>query len=220
MSTLGFSDTAPNGPYGIPPEQLIHHNINRINSNVNVVMSAETSVASTTLAYSSYIFTTGDIVLFSYEDGTQLEVYDSSGNSVPLTPDVLDRGEHTYVSTSLGIYLVAGSNKFAVLAGDATTKGVSGYYAMNADGCGASKELYTYVPTLHGTSGHSLFIVFAYQDNTAVTIQQEVSSGVYMNIAAVTLDRGEHWANSSIFNKYLHITANKPVSALTCHDQS
>ena len=91
MSTLVFADIDPNGPYGIAPEQITNYTANSINS-LGMVYAAGTYGASTTLTYSSYIFTTEDIVLFGYEDGTQLEVYDPNGNSISFTPDVLDEG--------------------------------------------------------------------------------------------------------------------------------
>jgi hypothetical protein len=209
------SNTVMSGPYGMRAGQPRLSNIT--NHDVSVIHATSMHEASTTLAYRSYIFTTEDIVLFSYEDGTQLELYDSSGNPVPINPNVLDKGEHTYVDTSQGVYLVAGSNKFAVLTGDATTTGVSGYYAMDADGRGVSREFYTYAPVLYE---HCEFIVFAYENGTSVTVQEEVSNGVYTDIASFTLDKGKHWDNSSISGQYLHIVADKPVSALTCYDQS
>ncbi len=53
-----------------------------------------------------------------------------------------------------------------------------------------------------------------------VTVQEDSSNGVYSDIASFTIDKGEHWNNSSLANKYLHVTADKPVSALTSYDQS
>jgi hypothetical protein len=50
---------------------------------------------------------------------------------------------------------------------------------MDANGLGTCKELYTYVPVFYnpGYLGHQLFIVFAYQDNTQVTVQQDIGNG-------------------------------------------
>lgn len=203
------------GPYGMMAGQLLDSNIT--SRDVGVIYAASMHEVSTALACSSYIFTTDDIVLFSYEDETRVEIYDSVGNPIPVEPNVLDAGEHVYVDTSLGVYIVAGSNKFAVLTGDAMTKKVSGYYAMDANGRGVSREFYTCVPALYE---HCEFIIFAYDNGTNVTVQQEIANGVYEDIASFTIDKGEHWANSSISAKYLHITADKPVSALTCYDQS
>jgi hypothetical protein len=211
-------DAGTSGPYGMRAGQLPYHiNANITNRDIGIINTASMREVSTSLAYSSYLFTTEDIVLFSYEDGTRFEVYDSGGNPIPLDPNTLDKGEHAYVDASQGVYIVAGSNKFAALTGDATTKGISGYYAMDADGRGASREFYTYVPELYS---YCKFIIFAYENSTRVTIQQEVTNGVYEDITTFTLDKGEHYANLSPSAKYLHIIANKPVSALTCYDQS
>jgi hypothetical protein len=201
--------------YGIRTGNLQYANITK--QDVGVIYSAKSLETSTMLTYSSYIFTTEDIVLFSYEDGTRLEVYDSGGNPVAVAPNILNKGEHVYLNTSMGVYFVAGSNKFAVLTGDATTAGTSGYYAMDANGRGASREFYTYAPAL---GGHCEFIVFAYENGTNITIQQEITNGIYADIASFTLDKGKHWANSGLSAKYLHIIADKPISALTCYDQS
>jgi hypothetical protein len=49
---------------------------------------------------------------------------------------------------------------------------------MDANGLGTCKELYTYVPASYPEYfGHQLFIVFAYQDNTQVTVQQDIGNG-------------------------------------------
>lgn len=90
------------------------------------------------------------------------------------------------------MYRARGSEKFAVLSGDPISAYVCGYYAMDQNGFGASTELYTWVPQLYG---HCKFIVFAYQDNTNVTVEY-TDTGV--DIAAVTLNRGQHWDIESL----------------------
>ncbi|NLW84751.1 MAG: DUF1565 domain-containing protein [Phycisphaerae bacterium] len=173
----------------------------------------------TSLPFSSYVWTSYELVFFSYEDGTELELYDSNGNPVSLTPNVLNKGQHTVVSAVNGVYLVAGSNKFAVLTGDAVAHGVCGYYAMDAEGMGVSTEFYTYVPRIaHNNSER--FIVFAHQDNTTITVRRDLSNGSYQHLASFSLNKGQHWARSDLASEYLHITANKGVSVLTCYDQS
>jgi parallel beta-helix repeat protein len=180
------------------------------------------------LEYSSYIFTVKDIIFFSYENGTQVQVYDSTGQLLwPDGPDVfLAKGQHAIAqfNNTNQVYKVCGSKKFAVLTGDPARegRGVSGYYTMDANGLGTCKELYTYVPVFYNSDllGHQFFIVFAYQDNTHVTVQRDTGNGNYQYFDSFTLDKGKHWANSGLYNEYLQIIADKPVSALTCHDQS
>ncbi len=78
------------------------------------VITLLTGIAGTAegLEYSSYIFTTEDIIFFSYQDGTAVEVYDSNAqliwnnNGLPL-----DEGQHAIAdaNVSKGVYTVAGS---------------------------------------------------------------------------------------------------------------
>jgi uncharacterized repeat protein (TIGR01451 family) len=184
---------------------------------VGEISSFDAMSSLTSLPYNSHVFTTNDLIFFGYQDDTQLELYDSSGNPVSFAPNVLDRGQHVRVDTSQGVYLVGGSNKFAVLTGDAATNGVCGYYAMDAEGNGVSPWLYTYVPALYG---HCEFVVFAYEDDTAVTVEQDSANGDYQPLASFSLNKGEHWSRSDLSNKYLRISADKPISALTSYDQS
>jgi hypothetical protein len=86
-----------------------------ITSLILIIGMAGTSEA---LEYSSYIFTTDDIIFFSYQDGTQLELYDSSETLIWNNGgSALDKGEHVRVDRDEvnQVYKVCGSNKFAVL---------------------------------------------------------------------------------------------------------
>ena len=67
-----------------------------ITSLILIISLAGTSEA---LDYSSYIFTTKDVIFFSYENSTQVQVYNAEGQLVwPEGPDViLDKGEHVRV---------------------------------------------------------------------------------------------------------------------------
>ena len=130
----------------------------------------------TSQPYSSHVFTINDLVLFSYEDGTQLELYDPNEDPVSFSPNVLNKGQHVYVNTSSGVYLAAGSKRFTVLSGDAATPdglgetlSASGYYAMDASGQAVSREFYTYAPSLYGTTNDCKFIVFAYEGTKNMT---------------------------------------------------
>jgi len=164
--------------------------------------------------YVSHIFTVTDVIFFSYYDGTMVALYDSYGsliwdnNGVPL-----NKGGHAHITVNQGVYTACGSKKFSVLTGDPITRYVVGYYAMDQNGYGASTELYTWVPRLFS---HCSFIVFAYHDNTQVTIENTDTGTI---IASFNLNKGEHWRIESLSQKWLHITADKPVSALTCYDQ-
>lgn len=165
-------------------------------------------------SYVSHIFTVADVVFFSYSDGTMMALYDSSGSLLwNNSGNPLNKGGYAYVRVSEGVYTAKGSEKFAVLSGDPITRNVVGYYAVDQNGYGVSTEFYTWVPTLYG---HCSFIVFAYQDDTQVRIAYTDTGAV---IADVTLNKGECWRIKTLSAKWLHVTSNKPVSALTCYDQ-
>jgi hypothetical protein len=162
-----------------------------LSTNKSIILSFVIVIAissiSRALEYSSYIFTTKDVIFFRYENGTMLELYDSDGYPKTINPNTLNKGQHAIVNTSEGVYKVCGSKKFAVLTGDPAANGVSGYYAMDANGLGVSTEFYTYVPYRDtGLVGTQQFIVFAYQDNTQVTVQQDIGNGVYQNVDTFT----------------------------------
>jgi hypothetical protein len=164
--------------------------------------------------YVSHVFTVADVIFFSYMDGTMLVLYDSSGTLIWNNGgNSLNKGGHAHVTVAQGVYTACGSEKFAVLTGDPITRYVLGYYAMDQNGYGASTELYTWVPVLYG---HCSFVVFAYEDNTQVTVDE---TDTVTNIATFSLNKGQHWQIETLQSKWLHITANHPVSALTCYDQ-
>ena len=165
-----------------------------------------------TYDYNSYIFTVADVVFFSYEDGTALELYNSTGTLV--WSGILNKGGHQHLTVSQGVYKASGSKKFAVLTGDPITRYVVGYYAMDQNGYGASTEIFTWVPT-HAFDGEK-FIIFSYYDNTNVSLSYTDNGTV---IWSGTLNRGEHHEEVGIYNQYLHVESDNPVSALTYYDQ-
>ena len=193
------------------------------------------------LEYTSYVYNTCDLIFFSYEDGTIIEIYEPDGsvvldwqeNRVLINDsDPMYKGEYyrltlpNYIKRK-HVYKVTGSKKFSVLSGDAALPfvqdnggGVSGYYAMTPEGLGTAKEFYTYVATQKDEyADNQFFIVFAYTDDTTVTVQQGDPNGVYSNFTdPFILDAGEHWATTALDCNYVHIDANEPVSALVCYD--
>ncbi|MBN1795778.1 MAG: IgGFc-binding protein, partial [Sedimentisphaerales bacterium] len=189
------------------------------------------------LEYTSYIFSKANLIFFAYEDNTTLEIYNADGSVVldwqeqPVlinNGDPMDKGEHFELTApdyldSDTVYKVTGSKRFAVLTGDPVSSGISGYYAMDANGLGTAKEFYTYVPervVIYPGYENQQFIVFGYEDNTSVTVQQDTyNNGTYQDVSSFTLNKGQHWSNLSLSQKYVHVIADKPVSALTCFDQ-
>jgi len=98
------------------------------------------------LSYQSYVFGTYEIILFSYEDGTELEV---SGFGQTLWSGTLNKGQHKLIQKPDDppvpeVYRVEGSNRFAILGGH-ITGGMNGYYAIDQNGLGVGNEFYASV---------------------------------------------------------------------------
>ena len=135
----------------------------------------------------------------------------------------MGKGEHVlihipYPEPLVGVFEVAGSNKFSVLIGD-PTYGRSGYYAMDQNGKGVSTEFYTYVPQKKGSYGTQKFIVFAYEDGTEVTVEYADPNWIYHDVVTdFPLYDGGYWESEDLSEQYIHVTANMPVSALSCYD--
>lgn len=163
--------------------------------------------------YNSMIFSIDDIIFFSYEDNTELGLYDS--NEKLIWQGKLNKGQHQRIRVEKGAYRAIGSKKFSVLSGDPILSAVVGYYAMDQNGYGTSNEIYSYVPDR--ILSNSKFVVTAYEDDTAVHVY---NSNTGKEIWSGTLNKGKHWDTSQLSGVWVHITSNKPVSALTAYDQS
>lgn len=169
----------------------------------------------------SFFYTLSEIYLFSYFDDASLEVKDSVGTVI--WSGTLDKGEHQHLTPGEGIYSAEGSKPYTVLVGAPKTDTVVGYYAVDCEGKGTSKELYTYIcpPSYTG----SKFIVFAYTDYTDVTITNVDTAAT---LWAGTLSDGEHfeqdlgtWSSPTPdwTDIFVQITSSEPVSALVYTDQ-
>jgi hypothetical protein len=177
--------------------------------------SAVTTIMSTfaeDYKHNSMIFTLSDIVIFGYENNTDFTVYNPNGTI--RWQGSLNKGEQRVITVPGGVYKVSGSKKFSVLSGDPVSSGVVGYYAMDKDGYGAGKELFTYVPMLFS---NCRFVVFAFHDNTDVTVTNTSTGSV---IWTGILNKGENWSHSNLSSTWITVTATNYVSALTAYDQS
>jgi len=162
--------------------------------------------------HDTYFYTVGDVIFFGYKDNTVLELFDSAG--IKKWGGTLNKGQHAFVKVSEGVYHAKGSEKFAILVGDPISRYVCGYFAMDNEGFGASTELYTWVPR-YGWAGEK-FIIFAYQNSTAVTLKDSTTGAV---IWSGTLNKGEHHEVTGLESKWLQVISDKPVSALAYYDQ-
>jgi len=175
------------------------------------------------LSYRSYFYNIYDIVLFSYEDGADIEVY--RWGQLKYSGQ-LDKGQHARIQIQppepvIGVFEVrSSSKKISIISGDMIPRGLSGYYAMDPYGRGVSTELYTYVP-VGSPDQHDIqkFVVFAYEDGTQVTVEYEDPNGIYREVITnLPLGESEYWENEDLSGKYVHVSANKSVSALSCYD--
>jgi hypothetical protein len=165
------------------------------------------------------VFTHSEIVLFGYANSTALEVTGADGGEV--WRGTLNAGEHHVLRPGAGVYHIVGTQPYATLVGDPTTGAVMGYYAMDERGRGTSKLFYTYQssgnPGILGLGvGPRNFVVFAYQDGTAVTLKETDSDRL---IWQGTLNRGQAHFEPDLQYVFLTVQASQPVSALSYSDQ-
>ena len=178
--------------------------------------SGETLISTLPSTYDTYTYTHSDLLIFSYTDGTQFEVYNSASSLV--WSGTVNAGGHNGLTTGAGTYKIKGTNPYSVLTGDELTSYVMGYYAFDKDGKGLSTLIYTYQVNTNSWSSanYSNFIVFAYEDSTSVAISNTVTGAPIWN---GTLNTGQHHAEPTLSNVYITVTASKPVSALSYTDQ-
>lgn len=200
-----------------------------------------------------------NLIFSSYEDGTKLAWQKVDPNGIlspmkdvyPLNPNdpnlvnisdanSMGKGRYVYIDGQDGVYKVtSGNNKFSVLAGDVKRDPVSGYFVMSKNGLGVDTEFYSHIGR-KGRDGRRL-VVFAYQDDTHVTIRWDsdkdgvcesddmnlimkkydyltnTSTDIIMDNAL--LNKGEHtYRIPEVDDIYVHVTADKPVSVEMCND--
>lgn len=176
------------------------------------------SVSAPYTGYLSYFYTFDEAILFSYSDGTYFVVKNSTGSTV--WDGTLERGNQMRLTPGKGIYSVKASQPYTILAGAAETQNVVGYYAMDVNGKGTSKDSYTYIPPPNSLYPGSKFTIFAYVNSTAVTIT-DVSTGA--TLWQGKLNQSQHFSqdlsNATWQNKYVHIQSTYPVSTLCYLDQ-
>lgn len=163
------------------------------------------------------LFTFRDIILFSYFESSEFNIYDSENNLLETL--TLNADEYFNYITSEGVYRVTCNNTFTLLVGDAITNYVNGYFAVNEAGRGLATKLNTWMMQSF-SSGHDDFIVFAYEDNTDVTVRNlETNEFIY----GTSLNDGEYLSfndlNAIPYTTPLQILSNKMVSALSYTDQ-
>jgi hypothetical protein len=160
--------------------------------------------------FTTSVFTFRDIIIFSYFDNTEINVYNNAG--VLIDNFVLAKDEYKATAPGQGVFVVEGNKSYSVLIGDAVTNSVMGYFAVNENGYPLSTKLNTYMPSRY-SDDH--FFVYAYEPNTQYEV---INLATGVTISAGILNEGEYWQyeENSVF---LGIRSNKPVSALSYNDQ-
>jgi len=164
--------------------------------------------------YKAGFFTLGDIILFSYQDGLSVSIYDSSGTL--LTTQSLDKGEHYFYHPGVGVYYAIGNKAFSVLIGDPITNNVVGYFAANASYYGVANEFYTYV------SSDQDVIAFAYKSGTTNVTVEEWDGSMWVALSTFSLTGpGDHYRvpATAWSDKWLHFTSNQPISVQSYSDR-
>lgn len=165
----------------------------------------------------SLVYTLNDIVLFGYEDESEVTIFNSDGEIV--WNGTINKGETKVVNIHYlnGVYKVVTSKKISILTGDPVSNGVSGYYAMDQDGYGASKDMYVKVPKKYDKCE---LIVTSMEDDNYVEVENITDNKI---VFSGTLNEGEHYSippeKSNVQYMY-HIKSTKKSSALVDYDQS
>ena len=163
--------------------------------------------------FDTSFFTFNDITTFAYLDNTELSLRDTDDNE--LSSVTLNATQQHTDTLFPGVYQLSGNLPYTTLVGDAISGSVQGFYAVDQSGRGLSTLLNTYM--VKRAFGAEKFIVFAYEDNTEFTIRNlETQELIY----AGAINRGQHLElPQPVFNTYLQVSSNKPVSALSYGDQ-
>ncbi len=195
----------------IDPDNVVKE-YNEANNSVSAKLVAFDNLKT---LHTTYVYTLKDLVPFAYRNNNQIAVF--AADKTLFWAGILQNGEHTVLSPGAGIYKVYGSEPYTVLSGDPVSGLVMGYQAIDEKNMGLSKNFYTYMVQFWGSD--CKFVVFAYEDDTQVQVINSATNAV---IWTGTLNKGEHYANSSatdVSGKFLRVTSTKAVSALTYTDQ-
>ena len=164
--------------------------------------------------YVSTLYTNYDIILIGWTDGTKVIVQNAETNVI-LWDGTLGKGNYELISPGEGVYKVGSDEKISIIAGSPESCTVVGYYARNKDGLAAGTEFYTYIPPTAICGGEHLD-VFAYQDDTTVTIENAQTGAVLLTKA---LNKGKWATLTGNLGELLFISSDKKVSVLTYFDE-
>ncbi len=170
-----------------------------------------------TFPFRSYSYANNSIILFGYENGTELLVRNAQ-TGVSKFAGTLNRGQHQFIplaANETGVYHISGSKKFSNYVG---LVDVVGHYAFDQESRAAVTDVYTLIG--HFLPGFDHLLVFGTADGTSVTI---TNSDTQALLFQGTVNRGGHIKLSDLTSQYghevyLHVVASKPVTVLSMTD--
>jgi hypothetical protein len=182
-----------------------------------LAVPVQSSIAPPT-GFNSFFYTPDGAILFSYDNNTYFVVKDFSGGI--SWNGIIDKGAIKQLTLGAGIYSVSASQPYTVIVGDPQTQSVVGYFALDAKGKGTSRDLYTYIPTPDPLYAGGKFIIFAYENDTDVTVT-DTSTKVILWQGA--LNESQHFSqdlnNATWQNRTVNVGSSHPVSVLCYLDQ-
>ena len=159
----------------------------------------------------SYVYTYGDVVIFSYEDSPEFEVVDSEGNSVWYGTLMEDEYE-CIGELAWGVYMITSPKGFSVLSGDPFLEGLGCWYAVDQNSRPLSTKLLSVGPKMSDISDE-VIVVFAYHDGTYVVVTDLGTDEV---IWEGDLDSAEYYVRDTLGPIVIFsVESTKPVSAVT-----
>lgn len=165
-------------------------------------------------SFVTYVYTYGEILIFSYADDNDLSMYNAQGQVV--WADTMQEDEYTHIQgLEPGVYKVDIPKGSSVLSGDPFVTGIGTWYAVDQDSKPLSRKLLSVGPHVNGSVGHvPVLAVFSYQDNTHVTIHDIDGDTViwegYLDSAQYYIREG-----GDVPPIVYSVEANNPVSTMT-----
>jgi hypothetical protein len=161
----------------------------------------------------SYVYTYGDIVIFSYEDSSEFEIIDSVGNSV--WSGTLMEDEYECISElAWGVYMITSPKGFSVLSGDPFALGLGCWYAVDENSRPISTKLLSVGPKNTPTGYYAVLVVFAYNYNTLVVVIDRENDQI---VWEGDLDSAEYYLREGGDHAPIvySVEATRPVSTMT-----
>ncbi|MBD3285324.1 hypothetical protein GF359_02775, partial [candidate division WOR-3 bacterium] len=163
--------------------------------------------------FATFVYTYGDIVVFSYTDDNPVQIMDSVGNLIAI--DTLMVDEYLFASdVPWGVYEILAEKEFSVISGDPWGLGLGCWYAVDQNSRALSTKLLSVGPKTSGPDQDACMLVFAYQDNTHITVRNlDNDQIIYEGI----LDSAEYWIqdHGDIPPVFYSVEASYPVSTMT-----